>query len=258
MAGTANTDDFMLTTATVMLGAAEDLYDLNPEDNSIGMVKNFTITSEPAYTELTQGVKNTIVYSVLTANPVKATMEVYEYTAKNLGYSLGLEGAENLDALSVSTTLSSAVSAGSPAVDTISVTSATSFEAGDTIMIKVNDNDDFIIRKIDSIDTNDITLTRALPDKAIANGATVKKVNTIGIGSKTDQPFYAAKIAGKLVNGEEVVILIPKVRITKGFNLAFTSDNYANLPFEFTVYDLVSTDAFYTEFDGDQARLYRP
>ena len=42
MAGEAKTDSFMLGAATVMIGAMADLYDLNPTDHSIGLVKNFS------------------------------------------------------------------------------------------------------------------------------------------------------------------------------------------------------------------------
>lgn len=258
MAGLANTNDFMLSTATVMIGPQEELFDLNPADHGIGLVKNFTATSEPAYTDLTQGVKNTIVFSVMTQNNVKASMEVYEYTAKNLAYSLGLEGADQMEALSVETTVAApGVTAGSPGVTALTVASVTGFAAEDYILINLDNDDDFVIRKVTSTAGSPTALTvdKALPD--ISAGAKVKKVHSIGIGSKEDQPFYAAKVAGKLANGDEVVVLIPKIRITKGFNFAFTTENYANLPLEFTVYDLVPTDTFYTEFDGDQARLFR-
>ena len=51
--------------------------------------------------------------------------------------------------------------------------------------------------------------------------------------------------------------MIPKLRVVRGFNLAFTTDDYANLPLEFTVYDLVPTDTFYSDFDGDQAKMFK-
>ena len=59
----------------------------------------------------------------------------------------------------------------------------------------------------------------------------------------------------KRING--VVILIPKIRIINGFNLAFTSDDYANMPFEFTVYDMVSTDTFFTDFATQSAKIIK-
>lgn len=253
MAGTALTNDFMLSTATVMLGAPADLFDLNPADNSIGLVKNFSITSQPTYTELTQGVKGDTVFSVMTANPTSATMEVYEYTASNVAYALGLDGSA-LTPQSVSTTVGTLVPA-SPAQDTLSVVLATGITAGKTILIEVNADDDLLIRKVVSVSSNTLTLDENLP--AIAVGAKVYLVNTIDVGSKTDQPFLAAKIAGSTANGVKMVVMIPKLRITKGFNLEFVQDKYGNMPFEFTLYDLVATDSNYTYFGGAKARIYR-
>lgn len=259
MAGLAVTNDFMLSTATVMLGPQADLRSLNPTEHGIGLVKNFTLTSEPAYTELTQGVKNSIVASVMTSNPVKATMETYEYTAKNLSYALGLEGADGVTEYAVSTAVAApGITAGSPAETSLPVESTVGFTANDYILINIDNDHNFIIRKISSTAGSPaaLTVTEGI-EQNVPAGATVKKVHSISVGSKNDQPFYAAKIAGKLADGTAVVVEIPKVRITRGFSFAFTSDNFANMPMEFTVYDLVAADPHYSEFNGDQARLYR-
>lgn len=255
MAGLALTDNFLLSTATVMLGNQSELNDLNPADHSIGLVKNFTISSEPSYTELMQGVKGDIVWSEMTANPVRASMEVFEYTAANLAYATGQDGG-SFTTQTVNTTVSTGVPA-SPAQNTLVVASAAGITTGKTILIDKNGNDDFVIRKVTNVSTNTLTLDADLP--AIASGTKVYVVNPIDLGSKTNQPFFAAKIAGKLVNGERVVALLPKIRITKGFNLAFITNDYGNLPFEFSVYDLVATDPAYAQFGSGNAkgRIYR-
>lgn len=253
MAGLAKTNNFLLSTATVMIGAEADLHDLNPLDHSLGLVKNFNINAEPTYTDLMQGVKGSIVFSTMTANPVRASMEVYEYTAKNLAYSLGLNGGSVTPA-TAQTTVGTAVPA-SPSQNTLMVVAATGLVAGDTILIERDSIDDFIIRKIVSVSTNTLTLDDDLP--SISIGAKVYKVNAVDIGSKDDQPFFSAKIAGKLANGEAVVILIPKIRVIKGFNLGFITNDYANLPFEFQVYDLVSTDPMYAEYKNANARIFK-
>lgn len=256
MPGLAKTNEFMLGTATVMLGPVEDLYDLNPEDHSIGLVKNFTATSEPGYTELTQGVKNTIVASVLTSNPVRCTMEVYEYTAKNLAYALGIQGAADYTSNTVSTTVATPVVPGSPGVTSLSVVDSAGFTQGDYIMILNDAEDDFVVRRIETVSVGTLVVDTPLP--AIAEDAVVNKVSEIPVGSKDNQPYFSAKIAGRLeVDGSEMVIYIPKLRIVSGFNLAFTTDDYANLPLEFTVYDLVPTDPFYSKFNGAQAQIFK-
>ena len=91
-AGTARSEAFNLGAATVMIGPKDQVFDFTPEKNSIGLVKNFTFSSSDTYLDLTQGIRNTVVYSVKTGSELTCSMEVYEYTAKNLKYSLGLEG----------------------------------------------------------------------------------------------------------------------------------------------------------------------
>lgn len=250
MAGEAKTSSFMLGTATVMLGPMASLFDLTPAANSIGLVKNFTMTAEPSYTDLAQGVKNQIVYSVMTGNVVKASMEVYEYTSQNLSYALGLDGS-SLTAQTVQTTLSAAVagSAGTPATS-ITVTSATGLAVGDWIMIQQGTDDQVTVRQITAIATSNLTLNAGIKRAIPTAGTTISKVNMVGIGNKQDQPFLSAKVVGSLADGTEVALLIPKLRITNGFTLGFKADSYGNLPLQFTLYDQLTTDPYYSTFQG--------
>lgn len=256
MAGEAKTNSFMLGTATVMLGPQAQLFDLTPAEHSIGLVKNFTMTSEPQYTELTQGVKNTLVMSVLTRNVVRATMEVYEFTGKNIAYGLGLD-ASSMETPNVETTVANEV-VGDGNIKAIPVASATNLAEGDVILLWDDSNDGVLPRKIASIAMNTLTVDKAIPDGVTLEvGAKVQKVNRIDVGSLQEQPFLAAKVVGKLADGKSAVILIPKVRITKGFTLAFSTENFGNLPFEFSVYDLVATDPLYADFkDRGSAAVY--
>lgn len=257
MPGTAKTNNFMLGTATVMIGAQDDLFDLTPADHSIGLVKNFTLSGEPSYTELTQGVKNTIVYSTLTQNPVRASMEAYEYTAQNIAYGLGLSADKA--PISVSSTVDGEVAAASPAATSFDVQTGdgSNFAQGDYIMIKLDTDDNFLIRKVSSISTDTITVDQGF-NVTIPDTAAVIKVHSLGAGNKDDQPFYADKVTGKLADGTAVAMLLPKIRVTNGFSMQFSSEDYANMPLELTIYDLVNTDTFYSWFNGDAARLFRP
>ncbi len=251
MAGEAKTTGFMLSSATVMLGAQDDLFHLNPDDHSIGLVKNFVVKGEPAYTELTQGVQNTIVHSTMTSNPITASLEVYEYTAKNLNYALGLDGSAVTLETAV-TAVNGAIAAPTPPALTTAdliVDSATGITAGDWIYIHYGTDDKIALRKVNSVATNTLTLnvgfTHAIPDNSV-----VRAVNMVAVGSKENQPFLACVAVGKLASGEWAKVMLPKVRVTKGFEMGFRTDNYGNMPFELQVYDLVSTDPHYAEVSG--------
>lgn len=254
MAGEAKTDQFILSTATVMLGPQADLMKLD-KSNSIGLVKNFTISANASYTELTQGAKNTLVASVQTGNDVQCSMETYEYTAANIAYGLGLDGSVHEAAGVTPTTVSGAVAEDATAV---TVADGTSIAAGD--WIKFGEGDDLVIGLVDSITTNNITLAQGA-SAAIADGASATVMKAVGVGSRDEQPYLSARIAGKLQNGEDITILIPKLRITQGFSVTFTTDNFGNMPFQFGIVDQVNADPFFATFrdhaGGGQAAILK-
>jgi hypothetical protein len=255
MAGEAKSTDFMLATATVMIGPAASLFDLDPATHSIGLVKNFQMRTEPSFTELTQGVKNSLVYSVMTANPTRLSCEVYEYTAKNMGYALGLNGA-SFAPNTVSTTLSGAVDGATTPTLIIPVVAATGLNAGDYLMIPYGAEDQVLVRKIVSINALDVTVNKTVTI-LLPSGSPVNKVHAISVGAKDNENFFGAKIVGRLANGTNVVALFPKIRMTGGFAMQFQTNDYGNLPFELTCYDLIPTDPFYSEFLNEQAKLFR-
>jgi hypothetical protein len=78
------------------------------------------------------------------------------------------------------------------------------------------------------------------------------------VNQRVQIPALPAKIVGQLADGTEVGLLLPKVRITAGFTLGFTTDNFGNLPMEFTCYDLTSDDPNYAMFSGKQGMLFTP
>jgi hypothetical protein len=254
MAGEAVTNAFLLATATVMIGPQADLFGLNPATHSIGLVKNFMIDATPAYVDLSQGVKNTLVYSVLNKNDVKATMEVFEYTSKNLAYGLGLDGS-SLDTISTVTVTSTTIT-GDGSVDAFVVASDVhlAFPAGSWVVIQeVGGTDAVHVSKVVSaVYSSNTTITVRDPvptGMVLGAGSLISLINRMDVGSKVDQPFLSAKIVGIMPQGNEpVVILIPKLRITKGFTLAFHSDAFQNLPYEFTPYELVASDPNYADF----------
>ena len=91
MPGLATSDEFFLSTATVMIGPQADLMELNVAEHSLGLVKNFSMQSDPTLVELTQGIRNQRVATMVTGTGLKTSWEMYEYTAENLAYAAGLD-----------------------------------------------------------------------------------------------------------------------------------------------------------------------
>lgn len=255
--GLAMSNRFMLGAATLLIGAQADLFNLTRATHSVGLIKNFSLTAEPTFTDLSQGVKNTLVYSVMTGNNARASAELYEFTAKNLAYVAQMNGATMTVASNIETTLSAAVtgSSGSPAT-TITVTSGTGFVADDWILIQdPTTPDDSVVRKIASIATNTIT-TNPNIQRNLANGSTVRRVNFVDVGTKAEQPFFSAMVLGTLADGSEIAVAMPKVRITNGLNLSFNTNDYGNMPIELGIYDLTPTDPHYAQFASIPAKIF--
>lgn len=360
MAGEAKTTAFNIGTATVMIGPTEDVEKLNPKDHSIGLVKNFTTSSTDQYTDLTQGIQNDIVWSEKTGSDTTTTMEVYEYTSKNLAYALGLSATKMVESKAhkiksisgtevvvdadsasaddylegdriilqseakedqvfigkIKTASYSAASAPEVGLDTtivqffkkmnsimagagvltieegklrlivddaaevtfstplqtifgfvdgtgsisgtVDVTAKKKLSAagavdGDTLAITINgDEYELVAKTVPAEDTSaKFTLTLDSAPSAtmeFVEGDKIKRVNLIYVGSRAAQPFLGAKVVGILPDGKTpVTIIYPKIRITNGFNVGFQSDNYSNMPFEFTPFRMVESDPLYAE-----------
>lgn len=255
--GMALTNKFMLGAATVMIGAQADLFNLTRATHSVGLVKNFRLQTNPTFVDLTQGVKNTTVYSVMNGNTATGSAELYEYSPKNLAYLASVNGAAVTPVVGFQTTLTGAVtgSTGTPAT-TFNVASATGLAANDWVIIEDPAfPDDAIVRQIASIATLAVTPTQNI-QRNLSNGSIVKKLNITPIASKQDQPFFSAMVIGRLADNTDVALALPKIRITGGLNVAFQTNDYGNMPLEFTVFDLVPSDPNYATFGSTPAQLF--
>ena len=272
MAGEARSIDFLVGTATIMLGLPADLRDFRPETHSIGLVKNVKLMAEATYIELTQGLRNSVVHSVKTGEPVRASAEVYEFNASNWSYALGFSGYNvGIPALNAGSATITAVETLTPSggilapadgvgYDDFTLSTVTNFAVGDYVLIQVGYNDVVVPRRITTIAGSVITVDAPIKNVAFPAGVTVNKCLVVPVGRKSEQPFLAAKIVGNMADGREIAIEIPKLRITKGFDVTFQTSDYANMPFEFTVYDQIPADVQYArfqeQFDGASAVVY--
>lgn len=265
MAGAAKTKNFMLSTATVMIGPPEDLHKLNPDAHSLGLVKNFQMSADPTYIELSQGIKNATVMSVKSNDGIKCSFEVYEYTAKNLAYAAGLDGSSMISTAAMKT-IWIASAAYAKAGKTIEVSSdiTSDLGAGDYVFLQNGVDDKVHIAKIASAvyATTKTTITIATgyePDDDVGFpvGSRIGKVKRLDIGNEDVQPEFSAKVVGLLPkDNAPFTILYPKVKVTKGLGVAFQTDNFGNLPFELTPYAGVPDDPFYSEYAEASAILF--
>lgn len=252
MSGYANTDNFMLAQGTLMVGPAADVMALNEADHSLGLVKNIQFNPEMTYQKLSQGTGNNTVYSVNTNSDVRVSAEVFEFTARNLAYGQGIDASgSEFDVNSTTYSLGSDIS-GAGATFDVGSGEGSNFSAGDNVVIGSNNSDDFHVGKVASVATDTITLATGFEltaDSAFTAANTkVYKMSRIEVGTNDNQPTLAAKIVTKLPNKEPLVLVFPKIRIERGLSLAFNSENFSNMPFEFVPYNLLPSDPHFNEF----------
>jgi hypothetical protein len=251
----------MLGSATIMLGPQEDLFNLL-DKHSVGLVKNVEVKTTPGFVELTQGVKNSLVYQVMNSNAAGITAEMYEYTPQNIAYGLSLDGSQ-IVRQTATATLATAVAApaeGSLTDEDFILSDTTGMTADSFVLIHTGNDDNVLARKIMSVNagTKTVTLDSGLP-LGLSVGAKFEKCNVLAVGSTAASPFLSCKIVGTLANGETVPMLFPKVQISSGLSMAFKTDNFGNIPFELKIFDLVETDPHYAMFqtigpDGTSAK----
>lgn len=254
MAGDARTDNFMLSTATVMIGPQADLYKLTPETHSLGLVKNFTIDSKKDRTDLTQGRQGDLVFSMTTSSETNISCEVYEYTAQNLAYALSLDGSSYAE-VTGSTRALVAASTYAAGIHTLNVgTAPGTYQAlavGNYVTLRNPANENILFGKLTEVSnlaSGTIKVDVGNFDTPLPIGTVVSRVHVMNIGSTADDANFAAKVIGQLANGTWVTLLFPKVRISSGLNMAFQTDNYGNMPFEMRPLKVLQTDPFYNDF----------
>lgn len=255
------TTQFNIGVSTLMIGPMDKVLELTPEEHSIGLIKNLSTSAETSEVTLTQGIRNVLVDSQVTGSTVQVTTEVYEYTAKNIALAAQLAGEEfSLKGnYKLKTAITGGVSATSVVLKGVPSSAQADLAAGDTIALQctsTKDYDKIWLGKVaeaptwtadgEGSTTGDLSITLAAAIPAgwdFAANDSVFYVNLIPVGSDEPQPYYAVKIVGILPNGNEpFTIVCPKAKITAGFNISFTTDNYGNMPFQITPYDLTKED----------------
>jgi hypothetical protein len=264
MAGEAKTTDFLLSTATLMVGPSAKVMELNPAQHSLGLIKNVAVSSDPQFTELTQGVDALVVASVATGTQSKIAGEVYEYTARNIAYGAGIDASgSGFDADVKSYALATAIPNTLTSTVPLEAGKGADFAVDDWVVIQdTNVTDRVHVGKVASKATDTLTLAAgyAIPaGQAFAIATTViYRVKAIGVGGAAAQPTYGIKLVGLLPStGEPVTIVFPKVKVTKGISLSFQTDNFSNMPFEFTPYALVPADPYYSDFGRKQFMILK-
>ena len=266
---------FVIGNATVMLAPfSEDVFVLSPSDHSLGMVKAVTIAEEADQITLTHGVLQTIVETQKSNVTMPISFEGYEFSAKNLMYALGLQGTIvkrlrgklTADVDPTDTTLS--VESYPVAGDSESlIDDVGDIPNGATLLIQRADEPDYVYPLKATADTTgsgpySVTVDAIPTGVSFTTGDTVWVMNELDAGATYQDEYFCAKIVGRLTaNDEPIVVVLPKVRVSGGFNLSFGEQDYSNLPFELTPFVMSATEVSskgskYSGFNRTIAKAY--
>jgi hypothetical protein len=264
MSGEGKTSKFLLANATIMVGPRANVFELTPEDHSLGLTKQVNLNTENQWTELTQGITKAVIYTVNTGVMSTLTGEIYEYTARNLAYAAGVDATGAAYDEFLTTFLLSAVVDDADTTAVLATGGGASFAIGDFMLLQHDESDLVAVLKVGSISTDTITFAAgyAPPAGVVFATATTRVFRVrkpIKVGSQSDDGLFGVKIAGIMPeNQRPIVAIFPKARIQKGLSLAFQEENFSNMPFEIKPYALLPTDAFYSDFTGNKTAMILP
>lgn len=251
---------FLLGEATLMLAPYSDatsVFDLTPALHSLGMVRNVSVSEESDKIELRKGIQQLLVDSKKSNVRVSLAAEIFEFNAQNMLYSLSRAATAVLPKRGKLKTAVAGAAATFvvntdpiPGESATGLTVAADIPVGATLVIQSTGSDtDYIlpvkVTATTTMVTGDFTVTAAVPaGMSFPIGSSVWVVNEIPIGSVDEQDFFKVKVVGTLSNNRKpMAVILPKVKIMKGFNLNFDEGNYTSMPFEFDPYFLTAGEA---------------
>jgi len=256
MPGLAKTQSFQFSTASVLIDKMANQLVLNSAANSLGLTKNLQFAVETGFADLTQGIMNQTVASLVNKFSIKASVEIFEMSSRNLAYGLGLDGTNitNFVPFAADTGLSAAVAAAATSV-TVPGDVHLQFPAGGWGYLQQGRDDAVHIFQCSAAAVfasgiTTITFTGfPVPagmsfDTIIGNCGAINKIDA---NPTLANQYFAVRLVGiTAMDQRPIIIHMPKCKVTKGFAMAFDDKNFANLPFEFEPMVPISTDPGYS------------
>ena len=262
MAADVQKNAFMLSSATIMMAPfGTDPFSLIPATHSIGMCKEVSVAVEGDQVELRGGgAAQIVVDSKRTNVRLAISASVFEYTAANMLRALSLatipiqvrRGALAAAAAAAAVTLSIAADA-VPGDTGSDITGIGDIPSGSTLLIsRVGAENDYVFpTKSSGVATGvgpysvPIAAPYVIPTgMSFPIGSKVWVVNDLPVGSIDEQDLFSLKISGVLSNNDRpVTLIVPKVKVNKGFNVSYTETEYGSMPWEFAPLLLSATEA---------------
>lgn len=244
---------FSLSSATVMMGRAfiDDVYSLEPSVHSVGMVSEWSIGIDSSLNELLNGVQQISVDATRTGVAATITGNVFEMTAQNFMRAQAMSGTATqvrrgvLTAPLASGAVSLSINSDAiPGEASSAITALGDIPSGSTILIQrsAGEEDYVFPTKTSGAATGTgsgpytvpIAGNYAVPaNMTFPAGARVWIVSAISVADMDADDLFNVKISGVLSQFKRPAVYIaPKVRIVRGFQLAYNETTYSSMPWE--------------------------
>jgi len=242
---------FSLSSATLMVGRAfvDDVFSLTPDEHSVGMTSEFSVTVDSSLNTLLNGVAQAAVDAKRTGVSSMITGNVFEMTAENFRIASALatgnatirRGA--LDTIAAADDVSiSVVSDPIPGEATSAITNLSEIPQGSVVLIQHPDNPDLVFpTKASGPTTGTGPFVVALAgDFAIPSnmsfpaGSKVWIIDEVPVATIDADELFCIKLTGVMTNyNRPCTFIAPKVRIARGFQVAWNETQYGSMPWEF-------------------------
>lgn len=252
---------FSLSSATIMVGKAftDDVFGLTPALHSVGMVSEVNIGLDSQITELLNGVQQVTVDAKRTGVSGSITGNVYEFTAQNFMRSQAMSGAAGtikrgvLSAPAAAAAVSLSITSDPiPGEAATGITAIGDIPSGSTLLLQRTGGETDYVFPTKSTGaatgvgpyTVPIAAPYAIPAAVtFPAGTKVWVVTPVGVANMDADDVFCVKIAGTLTQFDRPVVYVaPKVRMVRGFQIAFNETSYASMPWEMKPLILSATE----------------
>jgi len=236
MASTAKTQEFFI--GDLDLRASADLTkagELGPQDG-IGLMTDCTVSMTTNEVKLQAGFPQRTYATAVSSRDLVISGTFSEYTVTNFALLYGDKDAylRSLGAVEASSTLGADAAAMSSDL-TLIAGGGTGFAANDFLyIVSATDKNDVFSAQIESVATDTLTLTYAIPREYLT-GSKVTKAEAIILGAETAIPPVTVQVMGVMpLDGEPFVYDVWKATVSGTVEVSNSTDAFGGLAYTIT------------------------
>lgn len=234
--GDARTSKFQISPAEVRISSLSNANKLT-STHSIGLLNSATVAFNVESVDLEGGLPRVLYDTAITAQPGTVSVEMREYSRRNIELLLGYTPSAVVTELA--TTLTADATLGAVA---LTVADETGFAQGDLIGIYPStpqDVADISYCLVTSTAANTLNLSSDTPTLFAYDGTTNKanifRVSPVAVGNVTSTNYFSMQVMGLNRVGQPIGFQFWKCALSSGLEMAYSSEDFGTTPGEFKI-----------------------